>query len=142
MNPDPAGRKQLIGITVTLIGGVLLFAGFVTVLHVRSTLDPPYPGPALRLGALLLGMGLLGAAHWATARPGPGSPHRGREDGDRFFTRLVVAQAIREAAGLLGSVAGYLTGDLLATWALAAAAVAAMLAGIPGREEWRLRTRR
>ena len=141
--PSPALlHKQMRIITVALASGVVIFGAVMAVL-IRSGTPAAWAvdGP-MRWGIALLGMVLLGAAHVIanalTQGPRDGGP---TEVARRLQTGFLAGQAMRESVGLVGAVAGFLTGDLVILAALSVASVVTMLVALPHRAtlEHRLR---
>lgn len=142
MNQADQAHRQLAIITFALVGGMTLFAGVVAMLHTSGSMAPAWNGGTmLRLGAAVVGVGLLAVGAMLTPRPGsaPGAPAGGQESPGSILNGTIVAQAVREGAGMLGGVVGLLTGDLLLMAALVAASAAAMIVALPSRDEMRRR---
>lgn len=144
---EAAGRlhRQLLFLTLALAGGVVTFGVVVAGLYLAGR-EPAMPlEPSLRIGVVVLGVALLGAAQLvgqALARPAPGATAASAETAEKIRTAVIVAMGMRESVGLLGSVVGLLTGELLLMSALVAASAATMIFGVPGRDEVENRLRR
>lgn len=143
MKPDGASlHRQLQVMTLALLSGMLLFGAVVAGLSLSGATAPAPAQPLLRIGAAVAGLLLLVTAQVVGPLMSRTTAHATAPEVARsLWTGVVVAMALREGAGLLGGVVGFVTGDLLVMTALLVAAVVTMLLGVPGREEIERRLR-
>lgn len=136
-------RRQLLLITGAMVAGTVIFAGVVASLRWGDAAGGAMDGStALRLGAAAFGILTLVAAQVVSplltrTPPGAGADQAAA----RLQSGVLVGQGLREAAGLAGGIAGFLTGDLVLMGALVAAGAVTMLLGVPSLDEIRRRLR-
>ncbi len=126
-------HRQLMLLTMALVGGVVTFGGVVAALDLGgdrggSSLDANLR-IVIALGGVvvLVGASVIGRMLAASGDPAPDATAH------RIRTRTIVSMALRESVGLLGGVLGLLTGDYPLMAGLVAASAATMILGIPGR---------
>lgn len=133
-------HRQLLVITLALAAGVVTFALVVVGMGLAGLAGAGSVEGPVRLGAALLGVALLVVAPIlsGTLTRAPREADRA-EVAQRLQSGFIIGQALREAVGLIGVVAGYLTGDVVLMAALVTASVATMLVALPGRDALRRR---
>jgi hypothetical protein len=123
-------------ITLALVGGVVGLGVVVAVLNLGGRVPSMTLAMPMRAGIAVFGVALLGAAQvvgHSLFRP---TSQAGAEiTVEKIRTGVIVAMGLRESVGLLGSVLGLLTGELLLMSGLVAASAATMILGLPGRDE-------
>lgn len=127
-------HRQLLVLTMALVGGVVTFSGIVGAMAAGRDVDAAGLEPAVRLALAIGGAAVLvGAAIVGRLLiDAPGDPDPESIAG-RIRTGVIVSMAMRESVGLMGGVVGLLTGDYLLMAGLAAGSAATMVLGMPGR---------
>ena len=136
--------KVLVGLSLAFAGGVALFA-VVSVFLVQTGSFTPFMGyTGLVRGAVAAFVILLIGSSWPLYRLAGGAVSADDPNAalSAFQIKVIVANAIREAAGLMGGVLILLFGDLLVGGTAAALSVGAILLSLPRKDDMREALRR
>lgn len=141
---DTAHRVLLL-LSLSLAGSVAIFAVVAVVLGELGIFPPflGYPAPVRTgIGVFLVGLLVLSYPMYRWAGGGEGEAGSTSAALGRLQTRTMVANAMREAAGIMGCLLVLLSGDRVLGLSIAGLAVATILLSLPTRADVEAAVRR
>lgn len=135
---DAATAHQVLRIISMGLAATVAIFGVVALVLNRTGVFPPFLGypTSVRVGIAVFLVFLLGISYplygWAGGAEPPKTPE---EALSRLQIRVMVANATRDAAGIMGCLLILLTGDLWLGATVAALAVVTILLSVPSRDD-------
>ena len=135
---DQSYRVLLI-ISLAMAGGVALFAGIAAFVVSTGQFDPFMGWPGWVRGSIAAFLIVLLAASYPLYRlaggaPRPGDPYAALSV---FQTKVIVANGVRDAVGIMGAVLILFAGDLVLGGSVAIASVVTILLSLPRKDDMR-----